>query len=47
MLMCIPHPDDSKIIRNITRSIGFLDFEERLSQVKKRKFSHSLAYTSI
>jgi hypothetical protein len=45
--MCVPDPDESKIVRNITRSIGFLEVEEWLSQVKKRKLSHSLAYTSI
>jgi hypothetical protein len=47
MLMCIPDPDESKIVRNITKSIGFLDIEEKLCQVKKKKLSHSLAYTSI
>jgi hypothetical protein len=47
MLMCIPDPDESKIVRNITRSIGFLEVEGQLSHVKKRKLSHSLAYTSI
>jgi hypothetical protein len=47
MLMCIPDPEESKIVRNITRSVGFLEIEDRLSQVKKRKLSHHLAYTSI
>jgi hypothetical protein len=47
MLMCIPDHNESKIVRNITRSVGFLEVEHRLSQVKKRKLSHSLAYTSI
>jgi predicted RNase H-like nuclease (RuvC/YqgF family) len=31
--MCIPDPDESKIVRNITQSIGFLEVEDRLSQV--------------
>lgn len=47
MLMCISDPDESKIARNITRSIGFLDIKEKLCHVKKKMFSHSLAYTSI
>jgi hypothetical protein len=47
MLMCVPDYDESKIVWNITRSVGFLEIEERLSQVKKRKLSHSLTYTSI
>lgn len=47
MLMCVPDADESKFVRNITQSIGFLEIEERLSRVKKRKLSHSLAYTSI
>jgi hypothetical protein len=47
MLMCIPDPDELKIVRNITQSVGFPEVEERLSQVKKRKLSHSLASTSI
>jgi hypothetical protein len=47
MLMYIPNPDESKILRNITRSVGFTEVEEQLSQVKKRQLSHSLAYTSI
>jgi hypothetical protein len=40
MLMCILDPDESKIMRNITRSIGFPEVEDRLSQVKKRKLSY-------
>jgi septal ring factor EnvC (AmiA/AmiB activator) len=47
MLICIHDPDESKIMRNITQSIDFLEVEEWLSQVKKIKNSHSLAYTSI
>lgn len=47
MLMYIPDPDESKILRNITRSVGFIEVEEQLSQVKKRQLSNSLAYTSI
>lgn len=47
LLMCIPDLDESKIVRNITQSVGFPEVEDRLSQVKKRKLSHSLAYTSI
>jgi hypothetical protein len=47
MLMYIPNPDESKILRNITRSVGFTEVEEQLSQVKKRQLSNSLAYTSI
>jgi hypothetical protein len=43
ILMCVPDPNESKIVLNITRSIGFLDNEEKLCQVTKRKFSHSLA----
>jgi hypothetical protein len=35
MLMCMPdYSDESKIVRNITQSIGFLDIEEKLYQVK-------------
>jgi hypothetical protein len=45
--VCVPDRDESRIVRNITRSIGFPEVEDRLSQVKKRKLSHSLAYTSI
>jgi hypothetical protein len=45
--MCIPDPDEAKIVRNITRSVGFSKVGEQLSQVKNRKVSHSLAYTSI
>jgi hypothetical protein len=47
MLMCVPDADESKIVRNITRSSGFLEIEDRLSKVKKRKLSHIMAYTSI
>jgi hypothetical protein len=47
MLMCIPDPDESKIVTNITQSIGFQTLKKWLSQVKKRKISHSMAYTSI
>jgi hypothetical protein len=47
MLMCVPDPDESNIFWNITQSIGFPDIKEKLCQVKKRKLSHSLAYTSI
>jgi hypothetical protein len=47
MLMCVPDSDESKIIRNITQSIGFMKTEDKLSQIKKRKHSHSLAFTSI
>jgi hypothetical protein len=47
MLMCIPNPGESKIVRNITQRIGSPEVEERLIQVKKRKLSQSLAYTSI
>jgi hypothetical protein len=47
MLMRVHDSDESKIARNITQSIGFLDIEEKLCQVKKRKVPHSLAYTSI
>jgi hypothetical protein len=47
MLMCVIDADESKIVRNITRSIGFPEIKDRLSKVKKRKLSHSLSYTSI
>jgi hypothetical protein len=47
MLMSVPDCDESKILRSFTRSICFSDIEEKLCQVKKRKLSHSLAYTSI
>jgi hypothetical protein len=47
MLMCVPDYDESIIIRNITRSVGFSEVEDKLSQVKNRKLSHSLAYTCI
>jgi hypothetical protein len=43
ILMCVLDSDKSKIVRNITRSIGFPDIEEKLCQVKRRKLSHSLA----
>jgi hypothetical protein len=46
MLMCVPDSDESKIVWNITRSIGFPEIEDRLSKIKKRKISHILAYTS-
>jgi hypothetical protein len=45
--MCVPDADESKIVRNITRSSGFLEIEDWLSKVKKRKLSHIMAYTSI
>lgn len=35
MLMCVPDADESKIVRNITRSIGFPKIEDWLSKVKK------------
>jgi hypothetical protein len=35
MLMCVPNVYESKIMKNITRSIGFLEIEDRLSKVKK------------
>jgi hypothetical protein len=41
MLMCIPDPDELKIVRNITRNISFPDIEEKLCQVKK-KLSHNI-----
>jgi hypothetical protein len=47
MLMCVPDSEESIIVRNIARSIGFPDIKEKLCQVKKQKLSHSLAYTSI
>jgi hypothetical protein len=43
-LMCISDADESRIVRNITRSIGFLDIEEKLCQVKKKKLSHIFSY---
>jgi hypothetical protein len=46
MLMCIPDHNEWNIVRNITRSVGFPEVEDQLSKVKKRKLSHSLAYTS-
>jgi hypothetical protein len=42
MHMYILNPDESKIVRNITRSFGFLEIEDRLGKVKKRKLSKSL-----
>jgi hypothetical protein len=47
MMMCIPDPNELKIMRNITQSVGFLEAEDWLSQVKRRILSQSLAYTSI
>jgi hypothetical protein len=35
MLMCVPGPDESQIVQNITRSIGFPDIKEKLYHVKK------------
>jgi hypothetical protein len=47
MLMCKLDANKSRIVRNITQSIGFLRIVEKLCQVKKKNLSHSLAYTSI
>jgi hypothetical protein len=47
MVMRMLDSDESKIVRNITRSIGFPNIEEKLYQVKRRKLSHNLAYTCI
>jgi hypothetical protein len=47
MLNYVPDADESKIVKNITRSIGFPKIEDRLNKIKKCKLSHSLAYTSI
>jgi hypothetical protein len=46
ILMCVLDSNESKTVQNIIRSIDFLDIK-KLYQVKKRKLSHSLAYTSI
>lgn len=47
MIMCVLDANESRIVKNITRSIEFPDIEDRLSKIKKRKLSHSLAYSSI
>lgn len=47
ILMCVPDVNELKILKNITRSIGFLEIEDRLRKINKRRLSHSLAYTSI
>jgi hypothetical protein len=38
MLMCIPNPNESKIVRTITRSIGFLEVEDRLIWLRRGNF---------
>jgi hypothetical protein len=42
-----PGANESKIVKNITRSIGFPETKDRMSKIKTRTLSHILAYTSI
>lgn len=47
VLMCVLDAGKAKIVKNVTRSISFPEIEAQLSQLKKRKLSQRLAYTSI
>jgi hypothetical protein len=47
MLMCLSDAEESRIMKNITQSIRFLEVKDRLSKIKKRRLLHSLANTSI
>jgi hypothetical protein len=38
---------EAKIVKNVARSIGFLEIETALSKLKKRKLSESSSYTRI
>jgi hypothetical protein len=47
ILACVPNAGEARIVRNIARSIGFLEIETAPSKLKKWKLSQSLTYTSI
>jgi hypothetical protein len=47
ILACVPNAGEARIVRNIARSIGFLEIERASSKLKKWKLSQSLTYTSI
>jgi hypothetical protein len=47
ILMCVTDADESKIMKNITRSIELPKIEDRLSKLKKQNLLQSLAYMSI
>jgi hypothetical protein len=47
ILTCVQNLDESRIVKNISRNVGFLKVEGQLSNLKKQKLSQSLAYTNI
>jgi hypothetical protein len=47
VLVCIPKAREAKIVKNVARSIGFLEIEMTLSKLRKRKLSQSFTYTNI
>jgi hypothetical protein len=41
VLVCVSKAREAKIVKNVARSVGFLEIETMLSKLKKQKLSQS------
>lgn len=46
-LFCVPDQDEARVVKHLTKTIGFQKMEKKLSSLKKQTIAGSLAYTNI